>query len=99
MVPLEFTIRPARPDDFPAIWRLAALDEARVPSEPLLLAVVGDELWAALSLKTGESIADPFRESGELAAILTQRARQLQNYSAAKRESWLAPTRAQPGEA
>ena len=76
--PLEFTIRPSYPDDASAIYHLAALDEAKVPPEPLLLASVDDELWAAVSLETLEVIADPFRPSGELASIVVQRACQLQ---------------------
>lgn len=76
--PLEFTIRPDRPDDARSIWALATLDEARVPDGPLLLAVVGDELWVAVSLTTLEVVADPFRPSGALASIVVERARQLQ---------------------
>ena len=43
----------------------------------VLLAEVGDELWAAISLDDGHLVADPFRPSGELAFTLAQRARTL----------------------
>ena len=70
-------IRPARHDDAADVLRLAALDSSRVPSGDVLLAEVGDELWAAISLDDGHLIADPFRLSGELAFDLAQRARRV----------------------
>ena len=42
-------IRQARPADAAALERLAALDSSQVPAGELLLAEVGDELWAAYS--------------------------------------------------
>jgi hypothetical protein len=74
---LEVTLRYGFPDDAPAISRLAALDSATPPPAPLLLAEVGGELWAALSLTDGVAIADPFRPSAELLELLRRRARQL----------------------
>src|SRR5207248_246491 len=57
----EITIRPAYADDHEALTRLAALDSARhAPPSPLVIAEVGGELRAALSLHDGSSIADPF---------------------------------------
>ena len=58
--------------------RLAQLDSSRPPRGVVLLAEVGDELWAAISLDDGHLIADPFRLSGELAFDLAQRARRRQ---------------------
>jgi hypothetical protein len=40
----------------------------------VLLAEMGDELWAALSLDTGTAIADPFRPSRDLVDLLRLRA-------------------------
>jgi hypothetical protein len=71
------TIRWATPDDAGALGRLAQLDSSRPPRGVVLLAEVGDDLWAAISLDDGHLIADPFRPSGELAFTLAQRARAL----------------------
>lgn len=70
-------IRQARLDDAAAVLRLADLDSSRVPSGDVLLAEVGDELWAAFSLEDGHSVADPMRPSADAVLILGQRARQL----------------------
>lgn len=69
-LPATVTIRPAHPDDEPAIWRLAALDSAAVPKGPLLLAEVEGELRAALSLVTHRAIADPFHPTLQIVAML-----------------------------
>ena len=71
------TIRPAGPGDEEAIAHLAALDCARVPDGPVLLGLVDDEPWAALALGSGAAVADPFRRSGEVVALLRERARLL----------------------
>jgi hypothetical protein len=71
------TIRWATPDDARRLDILAALDEAPLPPAPLLLALVGEELWAALSPGTGAMVADPFRPTLEVAALLRERGRQL----------------------
>ena len=71
------TIRWATPADAPKLVDLAQLDEAPVPDSPVLLAFVGDELWVALSLATGATIADPFRLTEEVAALVRERGRQL----------------------
>jgi hypothetical protein len=71
------TIRMATAADAAALARLAALDSAPVPAGEALVAEVGDELWAAVSLEDSTAIADPFRPSGELLALLVERARQL----------------------
>jgi hypothetical protein len=69
------TIRYATPDDADALTRLAQLDSSRPPRGVVLLAEVGDELWAAISLDDAHLVADPFRPSGELAFGLLERAR------------------------
>jgi hypothetical protein len=72
------TIRIARSADAEALDRLAQLDSAPPPAPvPMLVAEVGGELRAALPLHGGPAIADPFRRTVELVAILEQRARQL----------------------
>jgi hypothetical protein len=66
----QITIRPGFADDHVALHRLAALDSAGVPAEPLLVAELDGELSAALSLHDGASIADPFRPTAEIVALL-----------------------------
>ncbi len=86
-VPAEppIVIRPDRPEDVRALARLAALDSARVPAAPLLVAEVAGELRAALSLYDGATIADPFQRTASLVALLTMRAGQLRAESAGGR--------------
>lgn len=67
-------IRPTTPADTRAVERLAQLDSARVPAGELLLAEVGGELRAALSLRERAAIADPFAETAGLVALLRARA-------------------------
>ena len=75
---LSITIRFAYPDDAAALRRLAALDSQLLPSGPLLVAEVAGELWAAVSATGGrEAIADPFRHTAELVALLYERADRL----------------------
>ncbi len=67
----EIMIRPAYGDDYPELARLAILDSAaRVPARPLLLAEVDGSLRAALSLRDGRTIADPFFPSANLLVVL-----------------------------
>ena len=75
--PAPLRIRQARHDDAAAVLRLAALDSSHVPAGDLLLAEVGEELWAAFSLEDGHAIADPLRPSADAVLLLGQRARQL----------------------
>ncbi len=70
----EITIRPASDADARALSRLAELDSTRVPQAPLLVAESDGEIQAALSVTDGAVIANPFRPTAELAAILRARA-------------------------
>jgi hypothetical protein len=79
----SIVIRPDRPEDRRALARLAGLDSASVPRSPLLLAEVGGELRAALSLADGAAIADPFHRTAWLVSLLTVRAEQLRGEPAA----------------
>jgi hypothetical protein len=71
------TIRWSTSDDARSVSILADLDEAPVPAAPILLAFVGEELWVAMSLSTGDAVSDPFRPSAEVVALVRERARQL----------------------
>ena len=73
----ELVIRPAYPDDAPALARLAELDESEIPAGPVLLGEVAGELWAAVSMGDLRHISHPFRPSGEIVELLRHRARQL----------------------
>src|SRR3954470_5532949 len=70
-------IRTAHPDDSFDLWRLAELDSAVVPERPLVVAQSEGQIVAALSLRTGDVIADPFRRSTEAVELLKLRATQL----------------------
>jgi hypothetical protein len=69
----EITIRPSTPEDSAAIERLAELDGRPPTSGDFILAIVGGELWAALSLDGGDVIADPFRPTADVVALLRVR--------------------------
>ena len=66
--------------------RVAALDSARVPRSPLLVAEVDGEIRAALSLEDGSSVADPFHASLDLVDLLRTRADAAER---SPRRSWL----------
>jgi hypothetical protein len=59
--------------DATELTRLAELDSAIAPSEPVLGGIVDGRLVAAHSLSTDESIADPFRRSDEVRSLLARR--------------------------
>lgn len=70
-------IRAARGSDGPALRRLAELDSREVPAGDLLIAESDDQLVAALSVNTGERVADPFRRTADVVDLLAYRARGL----------------------
>jgi hypothetical protein len=67
-------IRAARGSDGAALDRLAALDSAHVPAGDLLVAETDGSVVAALSAETGAAIADPFRRTADVVALLELRA-------------------------
>jgi hypothetical protein len=71
------TLRLATSADRAALTRLAELEQASRPPEPVLLGVVMQRPIAALSLRDGSVIADPFAPTAELIELLRLRARQL----------------------
>ena len=72
----SISIRTAHRDDFSALWRVASLDDALVPAEPLLVAERDGEIVAALSMRSGDAIADPFQRTADTVDLLRLRARQ-----------------------
>jgi hypothetical protein len=98
----EITIRLSSPEDRVAILRLAELDGRRAPSGEAILAVVGGELRAALSLEGEDAVADPFWPTSELVELLRVRAGALRRAGAGGRRArlrriGLAPRRWAPG--
>jgi hypothetical protein len=64
------TLRLAGPADRPALERLAQLDSSPVPPGPHLVAVREGAIEAAISLRTHELLADPFRRTAESCGLL-----------------------------
>jgi hypothetical protein len=72
-----FTIRLARDDDAVALLELAVIDDAWQLEGEVLIAEVEGRPWAALELSSGRVVADPFRRTADLVALLRARARAL----------------------
>jgi len=73
----SIVIRPAQAADEDAVRRVAQRDTRNVPEGELLIAAVGGEVRAAISLTSGEVIADPFRRTEELVRVLALRRAQM----------------------
>jgi hypothetical protein len=86
------TIRRAHPEE-PGVLRIAALDSARVPAAPLLVAEVDGQVRAALSLDDGRAISDPFYATRDLLDLLRVHAKALPRPS----RGLLARLRLRPG--
>jgi hypothetical protein len=63
-------IRSATTADARTIARLAALDSAPLPLGPALIAEVDGAPRAALPLRGGDAVADPFAETAHLVRLL-----------------------------
>src|SRR5688572_8947597 len=70
----EITIRAARAEDRAELARVAARDTHELPQRKLLVANVGSNDRAAISLDDGTIIADPFHRTADLVAMLKIRA-------------------------
>jgi hypothetical protein len=79
------SIRRAAPADLPVLQRLASLDSAPVPAGDVLIASAGGEDRAAIAVATGAVVADPFRPTSDLVALLTLRAGSLRGPAARRR--------------
>jgi hypothetical protein len=79
------TLRCAGPDDEETLAGVAGLDSTVPPAPPVLIAEVGGDMYAALSLYDATLIADPFRRTMAAQQLLRARAAQLQGD---RRPSW-----------
>src|SRR5688500_5129672 len=70
-------VRLARRDDAAALKDLAELESQPLPAGPALVAEVDGQVLAALPLRNGRALADPFRRTADLVALLQLRAAQL----------------------
>lgn len=70
-------IRPASPADEPAIARLSALDEHELPRGDRLIGELGGHIVAALDVRSGDAVADPFVPTSGLLELLGLRAAQV----------------------
>jgi hypothetical protein len=73
----HMTIRMLSEDDRADVVRISQRDTSDVPDGHLLGAVIGDRLVAAISLASGQVVADPFVPSDGARSILELRAKQL----------------------
>jgi hypothetical protein len=71
--------------DAEEIARLAELDSSYPPRGRVLVADVGGDLWAAISVDDGHAVADPFRPTGELVFHMHQRVRRLRRAQRGRR--------------
>ena len=71
------TIRRSAPGDGPDLARLARLENRRHPRGAYLVAERAGEIVAAVSLSGGSAIADPFKLTRDVVAMLELRALQL----------------------
>jgi hypothetical protein len=70
-------IRRAAPADAPAIERLSALDEQELPCGERLIALLAGRPVAAVEVRSGATIADPFTPTAGIVELLGLRAAQV----------------------
>ena len=70
-------VRLARAEDDEAIRRIASLDGKKAPAGRVLVAEADAELIAALAIDGGQAVADPFRWTSDVVALMEMRAAQL----------------------
>jgi hypothetical protein len=81
------TLRFAAPEDHRELKRLADLDSASLPADPLLVGERAGQPIAALSLADGAVVANPFVASADVVAMLRLRALQLRRAQASGRRT------------
>src|SRR3954454_3213361 len=81
-------VRRARAADAARIRTLALLDDRRLSDGPFLVAEIAGEPIAAMSMSSGQVVADPFRRTRDAEDLLRMRAGQI-----AQRERAIAAAR------
>jgi hypothetical protein len=81
-LPDPVLVRRATAADAARIRTIARLDDRRLPDGPFLVADLSGEVVAAMSLSSGDVVADPFRRTRDATDLLRLRAAQI----AAQRE-------------
>jgi hypothetical protein len=87
-------LRAATPDDDGDLRRLSALDSAPALPRPALIALADGRPVAALSLADGRVVADPFAPTGDVVALLRERAATREG--ARRRRPWVHAPRLRP---
>ena len=95
----ELQIRAATDADMPALVRLARLDSSRPPVGTIIVAEERGEITAAVAAEDGATIADPFRATAPVVAMLRVRAEQLKPRSQRRTLPSLRRVRAKPSTA
>jgi hypothetical protein len=85
------TIRDAVPADRGELRRLAELDSARLPGGPMVVGEIDGEVRAAYSVAERRAIANPFRRTAELVALVELHARQANRARKQRRRRSVAP--------
>ncbi|HEY5144347.1 MAG TPA: hypothetical protein VII98_12685 [Solirubrobacteraceae bacterium] len=67
-------LRRARPQDGAAVAHLAALDEAPIPRGDVLVVELDERIVAAVPVRGGEAVADPFQRTAGLVDLAERRA-------------------------
>jgi hypothetical protein len=86
-------LRPARSDETGVVRRLADLDDAPELDGQVLLALVGGEGIAALSLADRRVVANPFVRTQHAVTLLRMRADHLLGARARRRRRWIPRVR------
>ncbi len=84
----NLTVRRSTSGDLGELARLAALDSARPPRGPALIAEADSRMLAALPIGAGRAIADPFEPTAELVALLELRRTQIDAAGGASTARW-----------
>ena len=87
----SITLRPANASDAPWLDRLAALDSRSLPAEPIVVAERDGQIVAAVSERTLEAVADPFRRTADAVTLLRRHAVQRRNAAPVRHRLGLVP--------
>lgn|SRR5436305_8180433 len=84
----QLRVRPFAERDIDAVRVLAALDSKPLPTGAVLVGERSGEVVAALGLDGGHVLADPFKPTADVIALLKLRARQLKVQDSAPMIRW-----------